>query len=87
MLTQVDIFISWLIIGALAGAVSYLTGRRTSEHLFARMFDGVLGACVAGEIIRRWDASMAIGSVGLISATAGGVLFVYLLDHWRTARP
>ena len=58
MLTQMDIFISWSVIGALAGAISYLTGRRTSEDLFGRMFDGVLGACVAGEIVRRCDASM-----------------------------
>ena len=85
MLTQLDIFISWSVIGSLAGAISYLTGRRTSEDLFGRMFDGVLGACVAGEIVRRCDPSMAMGSVGLISAAAGSVLFVYVLDHWRTA--
>jgi uncharacterized membrane protein YeaQ/YmgE (transglycosylase-associated protein family) len=87
MLTQLDFFISWSVIGALAGAISYLTGRRTSEDLFGRMFDGILGACVAGEVVNRWDASVAMGPVGLVAAAAGSVLFLYLLDQWRPAGP
>lgn len=85
MLTQIDFFISWSVIGALAGAVSYLTGRRTTENLFGRMFDGVLGACVTGEIVHRWDASVALGPLGLIAAAAGSVLFLFMLDRWRPA--
>src|SRR6185369_16835683 len=64
MLTPTDLFISWSIIGALAGALSYLVRRQHTEDLFGRMFDGVLGACVGGELVHRLDASAATGAFG-----------------------
>jgi uncharacterized membrane protein YeaQ/YmgE (transglycosylase-associated protein family) len=85
MLTTTDYWISWLIIGALVGAISYLARRALSEALFTRMLDGVLGACVGGEIIRRWDASQAASGIGLIGAAVGSILFLYLLSRLRPA--
>lgn len=85
MLTPTDYWISWTIIGALVGAVSHLTRRALTEALFTRMFDGVLGACVGGEIVRRWDASLALSSPGLIGAVVGSILFLYFLNRLRTA--
>lgn len=85
MLTATDYWISWSIIGALVGALSYLSRRTLTDALFARMFDGILGACVGGEIVRRWDASQAIGGPGLAGAAIGSILFLYLLSRLRPA--
>lgn len=85
MLTPTDYWISWSIIGALVGAISYLGRRSISDALFTRMFDGVLGACVGGEIVRRWNPQLAIEAPGLVAATIGSLLFLILLSRFRTA--
>jgi uncharacterized membrane protein YeaQ/YmgE (transglycosylase-associated protein family) len=85
MLTATDFWISWSIIGALVGAGSYVARRPLSEALFARMFDGILGACVGGEIVRRWDATQALATPGLAGAAIGSVLFLLLLSRFRPA--
>jgi uncharacterized membrane protein YeaQ/YmgE (transglycosylase-associated protein family) len=85
MLTPTDYWISWAIIGALVGLVSLVAQRPQKDALFSRMFDGVLGACVGGEIIRRWDASLALSLPGLLAAVAGGALLLYLFNRIRPA--
>jgi uncharacterized membrane protein YeaQ/YmgE (transglycosylase-associated protein family) len=85
MLTPTDLFISWSIIGALAGALSYLARRQLTEDLFGRMFDGFLGACMGGEFVHRWDASAAAGAPGMIAAAAGSICFVLFLRRLRPA--
>jgi len=83
MLTLADLLVSWSIVGATAGALSYLTRRTICDALFSRMFDGVLGACVGGEIIRRCDASSAVAGPGLFAAAAGSIVFIYLIGRLR----
>lgn len=85
MLSATDYWISWSIIGACAGAVSYLGRRTLQEALFMRMFDGILGACVGGEIVRRWDPSLALSAPGLSAAAIGSILFLYILSRFRPA--
>lgn len=85
MLTATDYWISWSIIGACVGALSYLARRALPEALFTRMLDGILGACVGGEIVRRWDATQALAGPGLIAAAIGSLLFLYLLSRLRPA--
>ena len=85
MLTATDFWISWSIIGALVGAASYLARRPLTEALFSRMLDGILGACVGGEIIRRWDPAQALAAPGLLGAAIGSVLFLVLLSRFRPA--
>lgn len=81
MLSAIDYWISWSIIGA----VSYLTRRNLTDALFTRMLDGVIGACVGGEVVRRWDASLVLSASGLIGATLGSILFLLLLSRFRPA--
>jgi uncharacterized membrane protein YeaQ/YmgE (transglycosylase-associated protein family) len=85
MNTPTDYWISWTIIGALVGAISYLARRTLTDALFTRMFDGVLGACVGGEIVRRWDPSLALSAPGIVGATLGSVFFLYFLSRLRPA--
>jgi uncharacterized membrane protein YeaQ/YmgE (transglycosylase-associated protein family) len=85
MLTATDFWISWSIIGALVGATSYIARRPLSEALFARVLDGILGACIGGEIVRRWDEAQALGVLGLLAAAIGSVLFLLLLSRFRPA--
>ncbi|MFN3622751.1 MAG: hypothetical protein ACK4TP_01690 [Hyphomicrobium sp.] len=85
MLSATDYWISWSIIGALSGVVSHLGRRPVTDALFTRMFDGILGACVGGEIVRRWDATQAVAGPGLIGAAVGSLLFLYLLNRLRPA--
>ncbi len=85
MLTATDYWISWSIIGALSGVLSYLGRRPLADALFTRMFDGILGACVGGEIVRRWDATQAVAATGLLGAAFGSVLFLYVLNRMRPA--
>ena len=85
MPTAIDYWINWSIIGAFVGAISYLTRRTFTDALFTRMIDGVIGACVGGEIVRRWDASLVLSGTGLIGATLGSILFLLLLGRFRPA--
>lgn len=85
MLTATDYWISWSIIGALTGVLSQLSQRGASDALLTRVFDGLLGACVGGELVRRWDASQAAAAPGLLAATVGSVLFLYILGRLRPA--
>ena len=84
MLSPTDYWISWAIIGALVGVMSLVTRRSMTNAPFTRMFDGVLGACVGGELIRRWDASLALALPGLLAAAVGGALLLYLFNRIRT---
>ena len=83
MLSPTDYWISWAIIGALVGVMSLVTRRSMTEAVFTRMFDGVLGACVGGELIRRWDASLALTVPGLLAAAVGSALLLYLFGRIR----
>jgi uncharacterized membrane protein YeaQ/YmgE (transglycosylase-associated protein family) len=85
MLSPTDYWISWAIIGALVGVMSLATRRSMTDALFTRMFDGVLGACVGGELVRRWDASLALATPGLLAAAVGGALLLYLFSRLRPA--
>lgn len=85
MLTAIDYWISWSIIGALAGTLSFLTRRPLTESLFTRMFDGILGAGVGGEIVRRWDPAHASSALGLLGAATGSILLLYLFSRLRPA--
>ena len=85
MLSPTDYWISWAIIGALVGVMSLISRRSMTDALFTRMFDGVLGACVGGELIRRWDASLALAVPGLLAAAVGSALLLYLFSRIRTA--
>jgi uncharacterized membrane protein YeaQ/YmgE (transglycosylase-associated protein family) len=49
------------------------------------MFDGVLGACVGGELVRRWDASLALALPGLLAAVIGSALLLFLFARLRPA--
>lgn len=85
MLSVTDYWISWSIIGALVGALCYLARPSLHAALFTGMFDGVLGACIGGEIVRRWDATQALALPGLLAAAIGSFLFLYFLGRMRTA--
>jgi uncharacterized membrane protein YeaQ/YmgE (transglycosylase-associated protein family) len=84
MLSPTDYWISWAIIGALVGVMSLVTRRSMTNAPFTRMFDGVLGACVGGELIRRWDASLALALPGLLAAAVGSAILLYLFSRIRT---
>jgi uncharacterized membrane protein YeaQ/YmgE (transglycosylase-associated protein family) len=85
MLTPTDYWISWSIIGALVGSISWLARRTLTDALFTRIFDGVLGACVGGEIVRRWDPTLALSAPGLVGTTLGSIFFLYFLSRFRPA--
>jgi uncharacterized membrane protein YeaQ/YmgE (transglycosylase-associated protein family) len=84
MLSPTDYWISWAIIGALVGVMSLISRRSMTDAVFTRMFDGVLGACVGGELIRRWDATLALTVPGLLAAAVGSALLLYLFSRIRT---
>jgi uncharacterized membrane protein YeaQ/YmgE (transglycosylase-associated protein family) len=84
MLSPTDSWISWAIIGALVGVMSLISRRSMTDTVFTRMFDGVLGACVGGELIRRWDATLALTVPGLLAAAVGSALLLYLFSRIRT---
>jgi uncharacterized membrane protein YeaQ/YmgE (transglycosylase-associated protein family) len=85
MLSPTDYWISWAIIGALVGVMSLVSRRPVTDAVFTRMFDGVLGACVGGELVRRWDASLALAFPGLLAAAVGGAVLLYLFARLRPA--
>jgi uncharacterized membrane protein YeaQ/YmgE (transglycosylase-associated protein family) len=85
MLSPTDYWISWAIIGALVGVMSLATRRSMTDALFTRMFDGVIGACVGGELVRRWDASLALATPGLLAAAVGSAVLLYLFSRLRPA--
>jgi len=85
MLTIEDYWITWLIVGSLAGIVSSFT-RRGSEMYYARMIDGILGACVGGEIIRRWDPLLVTTATGLVAAALTSAMFLIVISRLRRSR-
>lgn len=85
MLSPTDFWISWAIIGALVGVMSLISRRSMTDAVFTRMFDGVLGACVGGELVRRWDASLALALPGLLAAVIGSALLLFLFARLRPA--
>ncbi|WP_072374294.1 hypothetical protein [Hyphomicrobium sp. NDB2Meth4] len=85
MLTIEDYWITWIIVGSLSGTVSSFT-LRSDEVYYARMIDGILGACVGGEIIRRWDPLLVTATTGLVTAAVTSALFLLVISRLRRLR-
>lgn len=74
---------TWALLGGLAGAVVGWQLKQPRTRLPDNIVDGMLGGCVAGELLRRFDASHSTSVVGLIAALGGGIVFVLLMTRLR----
>lgn len=74
----------WALLGGLAGSIvgwQLKPRTRLDEHIV----DGMLGGCVAGELLRRWDVSHSASTFGLVAALGGGIVFVLVMRRLRHA--
>ncbi len=77
--------LTWLIVGALAGALTGLTVNRAGGR-FANLMIGLVGAVVGGHLTGKFHINLGFGLGNvtisfkdIISATFGALLFILFL--------
>lgn len=83
MSTAYILLIVWALIGALAGGV--FKAAASDKVFFGRVIDGALGGCVAGTLVYNLELGLPLYFGSLLSAAAGAILFVMIIDRWRAA--
>jgi uncharacterized membrane protein YeaQ/YmgE (transglycosylase-associated protein family) len=71
----------WALIGAVAGGLA--KSAPGDKVFFDHVINGALGGCVAGSLFHKLELGLPFYVGSLLSAVAGAILVVILLDRLR----
>jgi uncharacterized membrane protein YeaQ/YmgE (transglycosylase-associated protein family) len=86
-------WITWLIVGALAGSLAGLVVKRSRQGFghFTNLGIGLVGAVLGGVLFRLMGVNLGLGAVSvsledLVAAFLGSLLFLLILRFVRKRR-